>query len=216
MRKAFFFGDSNTYGYDPAGFMGGRYPRAYRWTTILQESLRDSWEIAADGMPGRAVPGSRYERDYLRAVLRQVMPVDLFAVMLGSNDILGTPRPDAARTAREMDDMLLFVGKILEEGQEAGDRPRKTEILLIAPPEIVLTELSFGEPYVSGDRNDALLYHEEGRKLSQYYGELAARRKIRFADAAEWKLDFAYDGVHLSEEGHARFAAEMEKVLRGL
>ena len=25
-KKVLFYGDSNTYGYDPAGFMGGRYP----------------------------------------------------------------------------------------------------------------------------------------------------------------------------------------------
>ena len=41
MKKALFFGDSNTYGYDPAGFMGGRYPRDARWTTILEQDLAD-------------------------------------------------------------------------------------------------------------------------------------------------------------------------------
>ena len=52
LKKAFFYGDSNTYGYDPAGFMGGRYPREERWTTILQENLAQTWEVLADGMPG--------------------------------------------------------------------------------------------------------------------------------------------------------------------
>jgi lysophospholipase L1-like esterase len=51
MKKVFFYGDSNTYGYDPSGMMGGRYPRRSRWTTILAESLEGEWDVARDGMP---------------------------------------------------------------------------------------------------------------------------------------------------------------------
>ena len=72
LKKAFFYGDSNTYGYDPAGFMGGRYPREERWTTILQDNLSQTWEVLADGMPGRSLPSTGYEWDYLRSVLREV------------------------------------------------------------------------------------------------------------------------------------------------
>ena len=51
-------------------------------------------------------------------------------------------------------------------------------------------------------------------KLTEYYRELAAKRGLRFADASSWDLDFAFDGVHLSEKGHVLFADEMEKELR--
>ncbi len=154
MKKVLFYGDSNTYGYDPAGFMGGRYPRSERWTTILQESLADTWEIASDGMPGRALPTTVYEWDYIRSVIRQETPLDVFAVMLGTNDLL-----------------------------------------------------------VSGGRDYAVIYREEGEKLAEYYEELAGYRQTLFADASKWELGFAFDGVHLSEQGHARFAAEMAEVL---
>ena len=83
IRKAFFFGDSNTFGYDPAGFMGGRYPREQRWTTILQNNLADTWQIESDGLPGRSVPVTRFEWDYLRGLVQRALPLDLFAVMLG-------------------------------------------------------------------------------------------------------------------------------------
>ena len=29
------YGDSNTYGYDPRGFFGDRYPKESRWVDIL-------------------------------------------------------------------------------------------------------------------------------------------------------------------------------------
>lgn len=208
IRKAFFFGDSNTFGYDPAGFMGGRYPREQRWTTILQNNLADTWQIESDGLPGRAVPVTRYEWDYLRSLVQSAMPLDLFAVMLGTNDLLGTLRPSAAKTAGMMNELLTFVKAA------AGNQGKDLQILLIAPPAIKLVDMSYEEPYVSGDKSYTDIYEEEGRKLSQYYRELARYRKVLFADASEWPLSFAFDGVHLSEEGHAAFAQYMTEVLR--
>lgn len=226
MKKALFFGDSNTYGYDPAGFMGGRYPRGERWTTLLQDRLEDSWMIEADGLPGRALPVTSYEWNYLRSLIRQAMPFDLFAVMLGTNDLLSTLRPDAAKTARRMNELISFVQEAAgdhgqgpareEDPLQASGEPAGPAILIIAPPEIVLTDQSYAEPYVCGDRTYAQIYFEEGKKLSQYYGELAAYRNVLFADASEWPLAFAYDGVHLSPEGHAAFADHMAEVLAGI
>jgi len=54
VKKVLFYGDSNTYGYDPAGFMGGRYPKESRWTEVLQMNLRGLWRVVSDGEPGRA------------------------------------------------------------------------------------------------------------------------------------------------------------------
>lgn len=251
MKKVLFFGDSNTYGYDPAGYFGGRYPRAQRWTTILQERLADDWKISDDGLPGRAIPVTRREWEILGGYVRSEMPLDLFAVMLGTNDLLSTIRPDAAATARRMNDMITYVDRVLQESmlqgaeeavhgadaaargaedspqdadtasREAGDAVRvagaaslSPQILLIAPPQIRLTDLSYAEPYVRGDKSYAQVYYEEGQKLASYYKELAEYRGLLFADASSWDLDFAYDGVHLSERGHEVFAQEMEKVLR--
>ena len=67
-----------------------------------------------------------------------------------------------------------------------------------------------------GGKNFAQLYYEEGEKLTEYYEELAECRQTLFADASKWELDFAFDGVHLSERGHALFAAKMTEVLKEL
>lgn len=203
MKKAFFYGDSNTYGYDPAGYFGGRYPRAVRWTSIIKDRLAGEWEIAADGMPGRVIPSGRRALEYFRGSLRAEMPVDLFAVMLGTNDILGTRHPDAERTAGEMEDLIAVV-------EELGI----SKIMLIAPPKIEFTPSSFEMSYVCGSSSTADLYVEEGKKLTEAYRKIAARRGLLFADASSWALDFAFDGVHLSENGHAVFAQEIERELR--
>ena len=37
------FGDSNTYGYDPRGYFGGRYDADCRWVDIL--AVENGWTI---------------------------------------------------------------------------------------------------------------------------------------------------------------------------
>ena len=205
MKKAFFYGDSNTFGYDPADYYGGRYAKEKRWTSILEKALQGEWEIAADGMPGRVIPPAGVHRTYLGKRLLSDMPFDLFGVMLGTNDLLGTGRPSAAKTAREMEGFVDFLSAL------GG-----FEILLIAPPKIELSERSFEASYVAGGRSLAQRYRDEGRELTRLYRELAARRGILFADASSWDLEMAFDAVHLSEKGHETFAAQMVKVLRGI
>ena len=43
------FGDSNTYGYDPRGYFGGRYDAGSRWVDILAEET--GWTVCNMG-PG--------------------------------------------------------------------------------------------------------------------------------------------------------------------
>ena len=42
---------------------------------------------------------------------------------------------------------------------------------------------------------------------------LAEETGAFFADAADWGIDLAYDGIHFSEAGHRQFARQMENVL---
>ena len=205
MKKVFFYGDSNTYGYDPSFYTGGRYPRNARWTTLLAESLEGMWVVAADGMPGRMIPRPGRGTSMVLDSLRAEMPVDLFAFMLGTNDLLSMRRPDAAEVAAKMDNLIGSAG----EGLPA-------KILLIAPPLIRFTDPSCTEPFVQGSQMYERECLEQSALLARYYGEIAARRGAFFADASSWDLELAFDGVHLSERGNAAFAKELEKVIRRL
>ena len=117
-----------------------------------------------------------------------------------------------------MEKLIDFVQKLMpESGQDnAGNKgkPSLPGILLIAPPAIVLTDQAYAEPYIAGDKNFATLYKEEGEKLCRYYQEIAKSRNLFFADTSDWLLQFAHDGVHLSQTGHMLFASEMIDVLR--
>ena len=172
--KLWCFGDSNTYGYDPCGFFGGRY--AVPWPERLAEMT--GLEVINDGKNGRMIPAREYElRQFRRDVERY--NADMLAVLLGTNDLL--------------------------EGAKAGDIAARMEAF-IAECAGPLTLLISPPPLKRGAwvPDDGLV--EASGELSRHYKALAERLGLRYADAGEWDIGLAYDGVHFTEEGHARFA----------
>ena len=85
------FGDSNTWGYDPA--TGGRFPRAQRWPSVLQRELGPDFEVIAEGLNGRTtvhddpIEPYRCGADALPPCLMSHAPVDLLILALGCNDL---------------------------------------------------------------------------------------------------------------------------------
>ena len=110
-------------------------------------------------------------------------------VMLGTNDLLegATAREAAAR-------MEAFL-----------NRCNMPLILLISPPPM---KRGVWAP------DDGLV--EESKNLARQYERLAKRRGLPYADAGKWDISFAYDGVHFTEEGHARFAEGLASCLEGI
>ena len=179
--KLWCFGDSNTYGYDPCGFFGGRY--AAPWPELLAE--KTGFQVINDGKNVRMIPERAHEILQFRRDAERYN-ADALIVMLGTNDLLeGAMAGDA--TAR----MEAFL-----------NRCNVPMILLISPP-----------PMKRGAwvPDDGLV--EESKELSRQYEGLAKRRGIWFADAGEWDIELAYDGVHFTEEGHMRFAEGLASCL---
>ena len=49
----------------------------------------------------------------------------------------------------------------------------------------------------------------ESQKIGELYGALAEQLDIKCINCGKWELPLLYDGVHLSEEGHAEFAEKL-------
>ena len=109
------FGDSNTYGYDPRSYFGGRYDADSRWVDIL--AAETGWEIRNMGQNGREIP--HVDPDF-------PTDTDLLIVMLGTNDLLQGRSPEQAAERLEW----FLSGISLKQGK----------ILLIAPPPVALGE----------------------------------------------------------------------------
>ena len=177
------FGDSNTYGYDPRGYFGDRYGAEDRWVDLLAKQT--GWEVINGGANGREIPRNPYA---LRLPTEHTS-VDIFLVMLGTNDLLqGTTATEAA------DRMEAFLNQLL---------PHCKQILLVTPP-----------PMKRGAwvPTDALV--DESIHLAEEYLILAERLDIPFVDTRQWNIELTFDGVHFTEAGHHTFAENLGKELR--
>ena len=195
MKKLLVFGDSNTYGFDPRGFSGGRYPLPEIWTTLADDALGNDWTVVNKGMNGRRIPCHEESFLYVEGLLEGLSSDDVFAVMLGSNDLLMTLEPDAQEAARKMEAFISWL-------KEHKGCP---EILLIAPAYV--SDAGGTDPLYSR-------YNEESIKMNEGFRALAQKYGILFADAGKWNIPLAFDQVHFSEEGHKVFAGKIFDVIR--
>ena len=97
MKNILCFGDSNTYGYDPAGMRDGtavRYARDVRWCGVAQRDLGEGWHVIEEGLNGRTtVRDDMCHLDTnlngiraLPMLLEAHKPLDAIVIMLGTND----------------------------------------------------------------------------------------------------------------------------------
>lgn len=176
------FGDSNTYGYDPRGFFGDRYDDKDRWVDLLAKQT--GHDCINAGANGREIP----RNPYALRLLTEHTPVDIFLVMLGTNDLLqGASAKEAA--AR----MEAFLSPLCSHCKK---------ILLVAPP-----------PMKRGAwvPTDELI--AESIRLADEYKFLAEKLNIPFVDTRHWNIELAFDGVHFTASGHHVFAEKLGKEL---
>jgi len=104
---------------------------------------------------------------------------DLLIVMLGTNDLLQGESPDVV--AQNMERFLEWLPS--------------EKLLLISPPPMILGAWVPEQSLIT-----------VSKALADPYRSLAQRQNIRFVDAGRWNVPLAYDGVHLTQEGHRIFA----------
>ena len=205
MRQILFYGDSNTWGYDPRD--GSRYPYEKRWTSVCAGILGSGFICIPAGMNGRTtvfddpLKGCRNGLDGLDYELQSHKPLDLVTVMLGTNDLKYT---DAAGSAAGM-------RRIIEKILSANERfrlsspvfPQKPEILLVSP---VLVE-------ADGSEGPAENARAESRKLAGRYRKLSEEYGLHFLDVSSVTDPSPIDGIHLGPDGHAAIGkAAAEKI----
>ncbi len=193
MKKILCYGDSNTYGYDPRGYLGMRYPDEVRWTTILQKLLADQYTIIEEGMNGRPMPHLPREESFLNSMISGLTKDDLLIMMLGTNDILLTAYPDARLPVSRMEHFLQWYRQ--------GNFPFHLLIL--------------GPAYILSADEELFIYHKESRRMNAGFETLCKTYSVPYFDAGSWDIPLAYDGVHFSEEGHRVFAEKLERIIIG-
>ncbi|MFI3225832.1 MAG: SGNH/GDSL hydrolase family protein [Clostridia bacterium] len=200
-----FFGDSNTFGTDPAG--GPRHSRDVRFTGILQKELGDNYYIIEEGLGGRTTvfddptEEGRCGFDYIVPCLRSHKPIDLLVIMLGTNDVKERFGANAALITVGMERLIKKVFCV------DGVFRDKQNILLICP-------CAVKEGVVNVTPNRGLGSEERSRELIPLYRDLAKKLNIPYMVADDYAEASDIDKVHLDAKSHHALATAIkEKIL---
>ena len=202
MKSILCYGDSITWGYSPKD--GSRFPFEDRWPGILQLELGDSYRVIEESVPGRTTNWDspflpeRNGRKSLPLVLETNLPIDLFILMLGTNDLWKTFNFSASEIAGSCAFLIWTVQKAM-----AGPGFGVPEILLVAPQP--LGPLApFMKTFFEGRA-------AVSRQLAREYEKIARMTGCHFLDASKYVKSSRVDGVHLDAAGQKKLASGVKK-----
>jgi lysophospholipase L1-like esterase len=205
MRTVLCFGDSNTWGADPAG--PDRFPRDIRWPGRLARALGEEWEVISEGLNGRTatldspVAEGRNGLTYLLPCLHSHAPLDLVVIYLGTNDA-------GDRYSLPAEDVASAVGRLVRvvRTSEAGPGGSAPAVLVVCPP-------PFGRLDPEGSFAHA---GEKSRRLGRRFAEMCQLLDCELLDLDGIAAYSDLDGIHLDAEGHAAVAIGVEERVRRL
>lgn len=208
-KRILCYGDSNTWGFIP-GTQFHRYEPKERWTTILQKSLGNNFEVIVEGLNGRTITSEdprpnmigRNGSTYLVPCLDSHDPLDLVIVMLGTTEL----KEMFHNTPEHVGETLekYFVKVILNKKSQFRDTIPK--LCIISPP-IVNEKTEFASQLFKGAA-------EKSRKLNMIYKNIAERNKCHFIDAKN--IDVGTDGIHLTKKGNKELAEIILKEIKSI
>lgn len=198
------FGDSNTWGYDPA--TGMRFASQTRWTGVMAAALGPAHRVIEEGLNGRTtvfldpIEPDRRGVDYLPPCLRSHAPLDLLIIALGCNDMKARFNVSAAEIAYGAERLVM-----LALAEPAGPKGRPPRVLLVAPPPIAKLT-GFADMFRGAE--------PKSRDLAARYAEVAERRGVGFVDAGQFIHCSDLDGIHYEADQHAVLGRAMAEAAR--
>jgi lysophospholipase L1-like esterase len=200
------FGDSNTWGFDPAS--GTRFAPDARWTGVMRRDLGEGHHVVEEGLNGRTtvfddpIEPNRRGSDYLAPCLRSHAPLDIVIIALGCNDL-------KSRFHVSPTDIALGAERLvtMARAEKVGPGGAAPKVLLVAPPP--LAKLTALGPMFEGGT-------EKSRLLGGCYRIIAERQGIGFVDAGQFIQASPLDGIHLEADQHAALGHVLAEAVRML
>ncbi len=213
MKTILCYGDSNTWGCPPMLQWGPatRYGPDVRWGSVLRTALGAGYWVVEEGLGGRTtvwddpIEGEHKNgKRYLLPCLESHAPIDLVALMLGTNDLkhkFGLSAADIAAGAGALVDIILR--------STSGPNDAAPQVLLICPAPTAKLTL-FADMFAGAG--------EKSRELARYYQREAELRGCAFFDAGQVIESSERDGIHLdpgAQQALGRAVAQKVRELLG-
>lgn len=191
-KQVLAFGDSLTWGANPGGL--GRHRFGDRWTSVVEAEL-SGVRVIAEGLGGRTTSfddhsamANRNGVLVLPTLLGSHYPLDLVAIMLGTNDLKPHLCGSVVGAAAGVERLVEIV-----QAYPYGYGAKPPEVLIMSPP--LFRETLSADRMPAGGRSIA-----ESQKFAAAYRSVAERKGCAFFDAATVAVASDLDGVHLDAE----------------
>jgi len=209
MKSIVCYGDSNTWGADPA--RNGRFDHQTRWTGVMARLLGDDYRVIEEALNGRTtivddpIRPNRNGLTYLLPCLESHHPFDLVTIMLGTNDL----KQRFNRTAADIGESVSLLAE-MARNTPFGPGDANPKVLIICPPPVArLTDYD-------GMFAGAV---EKSRELARYYELAATWAGCEFLNAGDYIRSSDLDGIHFEASEHAKLgqavAGKVREMLEG-
>jgi len=201
MKNILCFGDSNTWGYDPA--TQTRFSKDIRWTGVLQQLLGSKYNVIEEGLNGRTTNvnekqdhGLGYFRpfrsamDLLSVLIETNSPLDLIIVMLGTNDLKTNFNQSSEMIAKNM--------RLVCESIIDNDYFHSKSIILVSPTHINEESPNLLDSFIGTT--------QASQSFSNSYRKISDDLDLYFLDASESVKTNKIDGLHWDAMQHSDFA----------
>ncbi len=209
MKTIICYGDSNTWGADPA--KPGRFAPDVRWTGVLADRLGAGYRVIEEGLNGRTtvvddpVEPNRNGLTYLVPCIDSHHPFDLIAIMLGTNDL----KLRLDRQPADIANSLALLANTVRSTQFGPDGGRP-QVLIICPPPIGKL----------GDLGGVFAGSvEKSLELPRWYEWAARWTGSGYLNAGDYIRSSDADGVHFDPDDHRKLgeavAGKVREMLSG-
>jgi lysophospholipase L1-like esterase len=166
------------------------------------------WWVDEEGLNGRTTcfddPVELYRNGlrHLVPVLKSHKPLDIVAVMLGTNDLKRRFNPSPYDVSQGMLNLVKAI-----QYSETGPQDGPPKVLVICPPPLLDSPV-FGDIF----RGSAAL----SKHLSHFYMQICLESGAAFLDSGAVIKVSPADGVHLGAPEHLRLAETVAEIVRGM
>ena len=205
-KRILCFGDSNTWGFDPA--TQTRFDETIRWPRVLGSELGEGYEIVEEGLCGRTTvwddpiegDASKNGLKYLIPCLESHRPLNLVIILLGTNDLKQRFNVSAF-------DIANGTGKLIRAVQisQTGIDDRAPPVVLLAPPPTTtLTE--YAETLEGAGKKSAL--------FGMHYERVAKEMDCVFLDTGLHIVSSPVDGIHFDAPEQQKLGRAVAATIR--
>ena len=201
MKKILCYGDSNTYGYNPAD--GVRYDDKTRWTALLQKNLGSDFEVINEGV----CDGTGFvdnDKGFLFSAQRhfpkmitKTKNIDILILAIGTNDLQFKYAITFSQIENGLESLIVT----------AINNVKK---IIIIPPVVLSDNVLAGYFNFQFDKTSI----SKSKRVERIYRKLAQIYHCEVFDINNYVKPSPTDGLHYDENGHKIIAEKLAEFIR--